>query len=267
MKYIPLESFEAINSLLQAVEALGCLVTLRLEAFTCRLTREEKQIASNLAQYIAGVQSTPPITPSPVMVSPGGGRVSTFEGGAELLLPPPLVLGAPEVELAAGPVADQSPGNSLVTADDIDDRLVYMVAALNGMYEKDGYDFSVLTERDFLSYTPAQLREEVDTVLRQLPEACAPAVAQFWTAVGEQVSSEGDCEAFEFSSPACDPRAETSIFSRHLFLYSRSRKILITIVMYGDGNRYCGDDGVAVDGEDEDGEGYREKNIDFYGCQ
>lgn len=306
MKYIPLESFESINSLLQSVEALGCLVTIRLEAYTCRHTREERQIATNLARYFTNVQSTPPLSPSPLMVGPN----ATFQaGGGPVveLLPPPMVLGsavATEGQHSAVAVAgggsspyvnegsantSRSPGATsgtpLVTAQDIDERLVFMVAALNSMYEKDGYDFSVLTERDFLEHTPDALRDEVNLVLRQLPEeTCGPAVRQFWPAIDEQVgSTAGDgCEVFEFNCPACDPRAEVSLFSKQYFLYSKPGKILVSLLVYGEGNQYRGDDYYTHGGrpphahspgpdhprredEEEEGEEGSGKNRGFYG--
>lgn len=314
MKYIPLESFESINSLLQGVEALGCLVTIRLEAYTCRHTREEKQIATNLAQYYTNVQSTPPISPSPLLVGPA----ATFGADYHMELPPPIVLGssamppsamatsgAPldmrssETGAVVGPSTTYGGNNNshegtastgllstpVVTAQDIDERLVFMVAALNSMYDSDGYDFSVLTERDFLSHTTQFLRDEVDLALNQLPEeTCGPAVRQFWPAIYEQVGDAGQgCEVFEFNCPACDPRAETSVFSKQYFLYNKPRKILVSLLVYGEGNRYRGDD-FAPDEmnpesrlhyasspepcEEDDGDGEEEyggKNRDFYG--
>lgn len=229
MKYIPLESFEAINSLLQAVDAQGCLVTLRLEAYTCRHTREERQIATNLAQYRSQVQSTPPLSPSP-------GIHGAFDA------PPPMVLGSSVVD---------APGSSVpVAVEDIDQRLVFLVAALNSMYAEDGYDFSVLTERDFVVHDPATVRCEIDLTLQSLPESCAPAVHRFWPAIHEQVldATQG-CEVYEFCCPSCDPRGQTSIFSHHYFFYHRPRKVLVTLLLYGEGNRYRGDDGYMPPGD------------------
>ncbi|CCW65444.1 unnamed protein product [Phytomonas sp. EM1] len=244
MKYIPLPSFEAINSLLYGVEAHGCLITIRLEAFTCRHTREERQIAANLAQYQTDVQRTPPLSPSP---GTNAAPMSMFTGEASCV-PPPLVLGS---SVDAAPLSFYTANAPTISPDDIDERLIYFVAALNSMYGKDGYDFSVLTENDFIAHNEATVRNEIQLTMQSFPESCQPAVRNFWAAIHEQVldASQG-CEVYEFSCPSCDPRAETSIFSHHYFFYNKTRKILVTLLEYAEGNRYRGDDGYSAARED-----------------
>ncbi|CAM37950.1 conserved hypothetical protein [Leishmania braziliensis MHOM/BR/75/M2904] len=268
MKFIPLDSFSALNSLLQGVEAQGCCITMRLEAYTCRHTKEERQIANNIASYQNNVQLTPPISPSPAI-----GAYADFPPQEAL---PPLVLGGS---------ADLAANYSLVNPDEIDDRLVYFVAALNTVYESDGYDFSVLRENDFVRYTEPQFRTEVSNTLQSLPEQCHPAVQRFWPTMEEVVeNAEGGCEYYEFCCPSCDPLADTAVYARHYFVYNRRKKVLVLLVEYGESNPYRGDDGLphaggptsAWDGESstyastpeagEEGEVYGGgKNRQFYG--
>lgn len=226
MKFIPCDGFSALNSLLLGVEAQGCCITLRLEAYTCRHTKEEKAIANNIASYHNNVQLTPPISPSPGVGFP-----------APQVLPP-LVLGG-----EAGVVETSS--YAPVSAETLDERLVYFVTALNTVYESDGYDFSVLTEQDFVRYTEGQLRSEVQNTLDSLPEQCRPAVQRFWSTVEEVVErTEGGCEYYEFRSPSCDPLADSTVYARHYILYNRKRKVLVLLVEYGETNPYRGDDGL-----------------------
>ncbi|ESS63585.1 hypothetical protein TcG_04476 [Trypanosoma cruzi] len=218
MDFVPLASFEFLNSLLQGVEAQGCLMTVRLEAFTCRSTRKKKQLAASMAHYANA--NTPPLAPA----SHAG------------LSPPPLQLDG-RLPVVFAPVDPE----------EIDDRLVYLVAALNSIYGEDGYDFSVLTEEDFVVCNEAQVRAEVDVTLHSMSDSCRPAVEQFWTLVSEQVmdASQG-CEYFRFMCPTCDPMVSRSLFSQHYFLYNRRSRLLVSLLIFAEGNAYRGDDGVIV---------------------
>ncbi|GET91288.1 hypothetical protein, conserved [Leishmania tarentolae] len=228
MKFIPLDSFSALNSLLQGVEAQGCCITMRLEAYTCRHTKEERQIANSIACYQNNVQLTPPFSPLPT---------TGAYAGVPLEAMPPLVLGGSDATGAAS--------YSLVSPDEIDDRLVYFVAALNTVYESDGYDFSVLRENDFVRYTEPQFRTEVSNTLQSLPEQCRPAVQRFWSTVEEVVdNAESGCEYYEFRCPSCDPLADSTVYARHYLLYNRRKKVLVLLVEYGESNPYRGDDGL-----------------------
>lgn len=272
MKFIPFDGFSALNSLLVGVEAQGCCITLRLEAYTCRHTKEEKHIAHSIATYQNNVQLTPPISPSPGMAS--------FHSGVAATQPlPPLVLGGGD--FVGG-------GHTPVSPEAVDERLVYFVTALNTVYESDGYDFSVLTEGDFVCYSEAQLRAEVQSTLDSLPEQCSPAVQRFWPTVEEVVENAmGGCEYYEFRCPSCDPLADTTVYARHYILYNRKKKVLVLLVEYGESNPYRGDDGLPqavggagltgweVDsptyastpdpGDEEEAEYAGGKNKDFYG--
>ncbi|CAG9579466.1 conserved hypothetical protein [Leishmania major strain Friedlin] len=233
MKFIPLDSFSALNSLLQGVEAQGCCITMRLEAYTCRHTKEERQIANSIACYQNNVQLTPPISPLPT--------IGAYAGCTQEALPP-LVLGGSAENVAAS--------YSLVSPNEIDDRLVYFVAALNTVYESDGYDFSVLRENDFVRYTEPQFRTEVSSTLQSLPEQCRPAVQRFWPTIEEVVeNAESGCEYYEFRCPSCNPLADTTVYARHYFVYNRRKKVLVLLVEYGESNPYRGDDGLPHAGD------------------
>ncbi|KAG5497723.1 hypothetical protein JKF63_03989 [Porcisia hertigi] len=269
MKFIPLDSFSALNSLLQGVEAQGCCITMRLEAYTCRHTKEERQIANNIAFYQNNVPRAPPLSPLP-----GMGAYASIPPQEAL---PPLVMG--------GSAEYQTPNYNPVSADEIDDRLVYFVAVLNTLYECDGYDFSVLGENDFVCYTEPQFRTEVSNTLQSLPEQCSPAVQRFWSTLEEVVErASSGCEYYEFRCPSCDPLADTTVYARHYFVYNRRKKVLVLLVEYGESNPYRGDDGLphsgvqgsACDPESptyastpdvgEEGSAYEGgKNRDFYG--
>ncbi|KAK7197545.1 Maf1 regulator [Novymonas esmeraldas] len=247
MKFIPLESFGALNSLLQGVEAQGCRITMRLEAYTCRHTKEERVIANNIAVYQNNVSLTPPISPSPGLMA-----YAAFPAPETL---PPLVLGSGAETQAMGSSGGGGGGGGVpyapVTAEEIDDRLIFFVTALNTVYESDGYDFSVLRESDFVRYTEEDFRTEVVNTLQSLPETCHPAVQRFWPTVEQVVDNAGGgCEYYEFRCPSCDPLADHTVYARHYLLYNRRRKVLVLVVEYGESNLYRGDDGVLrVGGE------------------
>lgn len=250
MKFIPLDSFEAINSLITDVEAQGCLITVLLEAFTCRNTREEKQVAATIAYRVS---NTPPISPQP--------HLSNFS--VEMLPPPLLLSSSVPAASSSGVTNSVLGGNSpelqpeAISADDVDERLVYLVAALNNIYEQEDYDFTVLTEQDFIYETEEAVRNEVNRTLTSLPEICGPAVATFWSAVCEQVldASQG-CEFFRFHSRNCDPLADRTVFSTHYFLYNKRRKVVVSLRLFGTGNQYRGDDGCTPHGWEESGQMY-----------
>jgi hypothetical protein len=230
MKFIPFDGFSILNSLLVGVEAQGCCITLRLEAYTCRHTKEEKQTAHSIATYQNNVQLTPPISPSP--------GIGGFPGLPASQPLPPLVLGGEEGGL-------EGVGYGFVSPEALDERLVFFVTALNTVYENDGYDFSVLKESDFVCYTEAQLRMEVQSTLDSLPEQCRPAVLRFWPTIEEVVeNAAGGCEYYEFRCPSCDPLADSTVYARHFILYNRKKKVLVLLVEFGESNPYRGDDGL-----------------------
>lgn len=213
MKYIPIERFEAINAVLNHVPlSPGVSLTLNLEAFTCRHTKEEKHIASELAEHMMQVKSTPPVSPSPGVMWEATGEA-----------PPLLVLGGTVVE-------NQPP---VVEAEDVDERLVYCVAALNHLYSDEGYDFNVLQNEDFISHTEETVTSEVNFRLEQVSGSGSVATMRdLWPAVRELVGrSQDGCEYFEFSSPTCDPMSENCIDYRTYFLYNKRKKILVSLRM------------------------------------
>lgn len=237
MKFIPLDGFSRLNSLLQGVEAQGCCITMRLEGYTCRHTKEERQIADKIATYQNNVQLTPPISPSPAI-----GAYAGFP--AQDVGLPPLVLGG-----GGDGVGVEHLGGSFapVGADDIDDRLVFFVTALNTVYAEDDLDFSVLGETDFTSYTEPQFRTEVQATLNSLPEQSQLAVRLFWATVEEFVgNASSGCEYYEFTNRDCDPLKESTVYSKHYFLYNRRRKVVALLVEYGESNPYRGDDGLGT---------------------
>ncbi|EPY26632.1 hypothetical protein AGDE_03689 [Angomonas deanei] len=172
------------------------------------------------------LQSTPPITPSPIVVQSQDGTFPLVE-----TLPPPLVLGASAFS------------HEMPYTPDVNERLIYFAAALNSIYSEDGYDFSVLTENDFVCLNEEQVKGEVQIYLQSLPDVCGPAVQHFWEAIFELVldAAQG-CEYYEFRSQS-DPRAENSLFSHHYFLYNKRQKAVVSLVVFGEGNMYRGDDG------------------------
>lgn len=236
MKYIPIERFESINSLLSAIEyEPGSSLTIRLEAFTCRQTKEEKHIAAELAEYMTKMQKTPPVSPWLGVL-----QLSPSDSGLEVPLTPVLVLGS---TTAAPPVEDdfslpRSHSStaplppSYVDSTDVDERLVYSVAVLNNIYRTDGYNFNVLTEADFVSHSEEDMKNEIDLCLQHLPLACLPAIEDFWPSVKEVAgTTEDGCEYFEFACPSCDPLAEDSLYSHTFFLFNKRKRIIVSLIL------------------------------------
>lgn len=237
MKYIPIERFEAINSLLSAVEyEPGSCLTIRLEAFTCRQTKEEKQIANQLAEYMTKIQRTPPVSPSLGVL-----QMSPSEHALEMPSTPVLLLGSTTAEETFDDdgllVTSRSstftlPSAAYVDSTDVDERLIYCVAALNNIYRAEGYDFNVLTGADFVSHSAENVKGEVNLCLQHLPVSCSPAISDFWPSVKDVAgSSEEGCEFFEFSCPSCDPLAEDSLYSHTYFLFNKRKKIIVSLIL------------------------------------
>lgn len=214
MKFIPIDRFEAINSILNQIPLNpGVSFTVKLEAFTCRHTKEEKHIASELAEHMMQIQSTPPVSPSPGIVWQASGEA-----------PPVLVLGSATAEVSTPQV---------VEADDVDERLVYCVAALNHLYSDDGYDFNVLQNEDFISHTEETITSEVNFRLEQVAgNDNVTTIHDLWPSIRDVVGrTEDGCEYFQFSCPSCDPMSEQCIDYRTYFLYNKRKKILVSLRM------------------------------------
>lgn len=214
MKFIPIESFEAVNSLLNGVEfEPGSYLTVQLSAFTCRNTREEKQIAAEIADYTKQSQTSPPISPNPL------GQSSGCSDAAPSL----LFLGPPTCGCSSAAVMEP---------EDVDERLVYCVAALNSIYSDDGYNFNVLSESDFVSHMEEEVQSEVYRCFQHLPSTTyGSAAISLWSALREVIGSTDDgCEYFEFSCPGCDPLSH-SIFAHTYLLYNKRRKLMVSVVI------------------------------------
>ena len=234
MKFIPLQAFEYINSLLQQVEAQGCLVTVRLEAFTCRMNRGER----DLAVAVSGKRSA---QVSPLVSPQVPSWSSPMDDDYQL---PPASPGAPSQA-------------------HVDDRFVYLIAAMNAIHGEADYDFSVLDQADFVLLDGPIVVEEVNRVLAALPEVCAPAIGLhgefFWSSVAAQVAPQptgnsstphwmSECDFFQFSNHECDPLYERSVWSSHFFIYSKRQRMMVSVMCYGEGNMYRGDDGYVPAG-------------------
>jgi hypothetical protein len=264
MKFIPSIALERMNSLLQGIEAQGSLLTVRCEAYTCRHTKEEKQLAATITDRRqhqidssggslgggsvggAGIGSVSPIL-QPSAGAYVHGHFPPMEG-----LPPSAIGGAPS---DASHHMLQSPQSA------VDDRLIFLVAALNAIFG-DGYDFSCLEESDFDLLDPLYIKAELENVLASIPaESAATSVIgppfqhdAFWAAIADvafgdrsaaSLLFDGSCDYFLFKCPSCDPMQERAVWSNHILMYCRKQRILVSILAYGEGNMYRGDDGVT----------------------
>jgi hypothetical protein len=268
MKFIPVPVFETINSIIQGVEAQGCLLTLRLEAFTCRHTKEEKQLIAAMTERRSQLQcSSSPASgmeTSPILQpSSGGYQHGGMFPPIEVL--PPAIDGPGDASgfIVAAQGSSGHIGQIDSNSDSVpDDRLVYLVAALNAIHG-DGYDFSVLSESDFDLMDPQTLRNEVDQMLSSLPPPCCSVTGvssgheTFWQSIAdviwgsasvtvEQLFSQ--CDFFLFRCPTCDPIAQRTIWSSHVFAYCKKQRMMISLLCYGEGNLYRGDDGLLFAG-------------------
>jgi hypothetical protein len=289
MKFIPLQSFEAVNSLLQGVDALGCSVTIRLEAFACRMSRSEKTHIIT----IGGGMRSPLIKPES---HPANSLSSSFGFGPEeglIDLPAPMTMltnppaafvsNTKEKNCARGTTTSGSAsalagsgggGGGGGEGEVLDERFVYLVAALNAIHGETEYDFSVLSPQDFVLLDGPTAVEEVNRVLSALPATCAPVVGGFWAHVASEISPErttsstamsassafvssslpsssssscasswmDECDFFQFANRECDPLYHRSVWSSHFFIYSKRQRMVVSLMMFGEGNMYRGDD-------------------------
>ena len=155
----------------------------------------------------------------------------------------------------------------------VDERLVYLIACLNAVHG-DGYDFSFCTEQDFLLLDPRDVVKEINELLVSLPkESCGRVVAPtassveecqmyFWEALTGPLGGVGalvaqDIDVFRFACPDGDPIAarQTVVWSSHYFMYSRRQRVIVSLLCYGEGNLYRGDDGAEeeIDGNFDGG--------------
>lgn len=197
MKFVPTPAFEPLNSLLGGVDALGCLLTIRVEAFSCRKSAEDKRTAQALADR-ALQQRQALSSASPLSVTSGSGRpsgegmfpVRSFGPGDDAA-PPSLAL-LPPAATAGGAAAVASAG---AVSDAPDERFVFLVSCLNAIYGDD-YDFTVLTPGAFEQCDPAVVVAEVNRMLAAVPGAPfgdtdGAAVNAFWRALQEQLCGPG----------------------------------------------------------------------------
>lgn len=285
MKFIPLSTFEVINSVLQQVEAQGCLVTIRLEAFTCRMQREEKQLAATVAEKRrsgSSNQVSPLLQPQagqhcyhhgstglpPLAGGDDGGRP-----GLMFSLPTAVTTGSSCCAAVVG-LEGHGEEDAPAAAAAVDERFVYLIAAMNAVHGDGDYDFSVVDQQDFVLLDGGTaMLNEVNHILMAMPESCLSAIGinnsnmatcdAFWGAIGEQVvgaptagknNSSGvplrspasvwlsECDVFQFCNPSCDPLYARSIWSSHYFIYSRRQRIIVSMMCLGEGNMYRGDD-------------------------
>ncbi|CUG89901.1 RNA polymerase III regulator protein (Maf1), putative [Bodo saltans] len=257
MKFIPSVVFERMNSLLQGIEAQGSLLTVRCEAYTCRHTKEEKQLAATITdrRQQQGIVSGGGVgavgSVSPILQPSAGGYIHGHFPAMEGLPPPMVVGGGP-----SSPSVVESPQSV------VDDRLIFLVAALNAIFG-DGYDFSCLEESDFDLLDPLYVKAELENVLASVPaDSAASSVIglpfqheTFWAAIADVAFGDRSlvpalfdssvCDYFLFKCPSCDPMQERSVWSNHVLMYCKKQRILVSILAYGEGNMYRGDDGVT----------------------
>ena len=187
-----------------------------------------------------------------------------------------------------------SPTTNESTIDDVDNRLVLLVGTLNAIHGALDFDFTCLETSDFLMLAPLEFFEKVNEFLSSLPrEVLANTVGSingehFWGAIAALVGGDNmlvdlrtgtsDCEFFQFACPQCDPVAQSKVWSNHFFIYNKRHHVVISLLMFGEGNMYRGDSGVPRIGsylsgtstpmnelEDEVYGGSEAKNASYFG--
>ena len=244
MKFLPVAAFESLNGLLHQVETQGFYLTVRLEAYSCRRGKEESRTEAAI------------ILEQQLFAQANSGNSSDFvfesNNGSSNASP----------ELSGG--AAQQPQFPVPKPDD---RLVFLVSALNSVYGSD-YDFAVLTESDFTMCHPGDIDSELQQLLCQAPPGVTPAA--IWQAVTQALGSTSvaaldECEYFRLDCPTANPLSDKAVWSSHYFVYSKRQKLIISLQMYGESNLYRGDDRFDDTGLREEDEVGSPKNRDFYG--
>ena len=259
MKFVPNPAFERLNSLMGGVEALGCMCTVRLEAFSCRKGKEEKRTAQILAERANGS--------APNSSSGSGQQQQPYTGQQDVNAMFP----------AASFVSDEGEGDDSPST--TDDRFLYLVCALNTLYGGE-YDFTILSQSHFQLVDPYAAMAEVDTILNGMPSGLIGSNPHgtVWSVLNEQLvpasgglvpvaqsgatmmsggmgvpaspspSIASECEFFKFVCPECDPTAQAKLWSLHYFIYSRRTRLMVSLLAFGEGNPYRGDDYANVGG-------------------
>lgn len=248
MKFIPNAAFERLNSLLGGVDnALGCRSTIRVEAFTCRKGKDEQKTAQIIAQHQQA--SSAPLDPNYPL------------SGSGMQFPATSFMSEGEGEEDAGP-------SRQVGGVPANDRFVFLVSCLNTLYG-DEYDFTVLTPNNFQHVDPYAAMAEIDSLVNAMPQELLGANPRhnFWTVISEQVvpganpmsmvqptngfgsiptpspTIATECEFYQFNCPECDPTAQSKLWSLHYLIYCKRMKMMLSLLSYGEGNAYRGDDG------------------------
>lgn len=252
MKFVPLPALEELNAVLCGVEAQGLFLTIRVEAFSTRKSREEKTIEQTLTQR-QGSSTSAMHSPDPstsamafgdVLVSPGpGSQIASFSSSSN------------------NAISSGGGGGGSV-----DERLVLLISALNAIHGQCDYDFSVLSEGDFNICDPQEVFNAINANLEAVAGQPFGDGSDFWKTIADalmqdgvgagaansgtgsggsstfDVLTNGSCEYFQFCSPECDPLTQSTIWSAHYFILCKRQRLILSIMAYGEGNTYRGDD-------------------------
>jgi hypothetical protein len=147
MKYLQIAEFEALNSQLSNVDAGDCAVTIALEAYACRKSKDDKRLAQAIADGMRQRSD------------------SAAEGDA-----------------SATVTVDDRAGSTEYS----NDLVLYLTSAINSVYGPD-YDFSVFGDSIFELCDPRRLEQAVNEPLHRVGQAGVEKAEAFWRALGSQM--------------------------------------------------------------------------------
>jgi len=238
MKFLETPSLEYINSLLDSIQFGDQKISGKLEAYSCKMTADDKRLFRSLEQQHAdGV----------------GGSLNSRPGSLE------------DRGTGGGSASPSSPFGDL-TDHQTRKKLVHLIATLNASYPD--YDFSTAKAESFTWKTGAEYMHMVkNSILTTLAEAdtslgsSVNLCEQLWQQIESEISPS-ECDIFSYIPDLdSDPLSDGKIWSFNYFFYNhRSKKVLFftcsctrissTIGLDADGLQRRTGDGAADEEED-----------------
>lgn len=231
MKFIETPSLEYINSLLDSIEFGDQAISGKLEAYSCKMTADDKRLFRSLEQQHAD------------------GSLSRSNSLAE-----------------AGVSASPSSPFGDMTDHQMRKKLVHLIATLNASYPD--YDFSTAKAESFTWKTGAEymhmVKNAIMTALAEADTSLGSSVnlcEQLWQQIEAEISPS-ECDIFSYIPDLdSDPLSEGKIWSFNYFFYNnRLKKVLFFICScsrisssFGvatDSHRRLGPDGAAEEEDD-----------------
>eukprot|EP00755_Sulcionema_specki_P013702 Sspe_Gene.54694::Locus_30156_Transcript_1_1_Confidence_1.000_Length_1083::g.54694::m.54694 len=216
MKLLDISAFSAINAVMAEIRSTGCVLSGRLECYSCKKVSSDKRLAKKLQDKaqtspptILAVESSPSSNPFPISFL-GDGTAKQPSFGSFDLTP-----------LAIQPFAHPQ---GRPKAEPLEDRETWLnfIATLNLSFPD--HDFSDMPLSYFWKEHPEVVKGVIHTRLLGFSHALQSFGAEgledsIWREI-DQVMTLPECLFFSFNPPSTESPFENSIWSHVYFIYN-----------------------------------------------